>query len=562
MPMENEKKSATGIRLILGYLGLSMVGEGLVSLFPLAILLFYPQEWAIYLDFLVPSGTAMVLGFLLWLSTLAGRKAGKLARNEDAVLLTLLWIMAFALGAFPFYLTKFPALNGGDSALDLGVSYSESFFEATSGYTATGLTVMPTKLFLTGVDSSPYPAAHVFLFHRAWMQFIGGVGLVLLITSLISSKNNFKLFFAEGHNDRLIPNIGRNAKVLFGIYAILILIGSISLWLAGMTPFDAVCHSIGGIATGGFSTRFNSIEFYSTTAYSSLDKGNLVYTGNAIAIEIVTEFIMLAGATNFVLQTFVVRGQWNKYRKDIEVRTMFILVVTLSLFAALSTYLQGNVYRIGEPLDFVTSLRYNTFYIISSISTTGFMNHSLPALGHMTIMLGVLAMAIGGGMGSTAGGLKQYRVAILIKQFAWSIKNRDLSPRYRVPRNHVRLGEVRPIDAKTTAEALSYLVTYLCFSLFGIMALLFCPNVGYEAAVHEWSTALAGQGADLLDLFSYRANNPLEAYNSVLWILNVGMLLGRLEIIPVLMAIRHVTFDAAEGFLQKRRMKKHATIAE
>lgn len=560
--MEKAKKNATGLRLVLGYLGLSMIGEGTVSLVPLIMILFYPQEWQVYLDFLVPCGAAIVLGFFLWLFTLAGRKAGKLGKNEDAVLLTLLWIMAFALGAFPFYLTKFSTLNYGNADLNLGVTYSESFFEATSGYTATGLTVMPDKLFLTGVDSSSYPAAHVFLFHRAWMQFIGGVGLVLLITSLISSKNNFKLFFAEGHNDRLLPNIGKNAKMLFGIYAILIFIGSVSLWAAGMAPFDAVCHSIGGIATGGFGTRANSIEFYSTAAYTSLEKANLLYTGNAIAIEIVSEIIMLAGATNFVLQTFVVRGQWKKYWKDIEVRTMLMLLIVLSLFASLSTYLQGNVYQSGEVMDFASSLRYNAYYIISSLTTTGFTNHSLPALGHLTIMLGILGMAIGGGMGSTAGGIKQYRVAILIEQFVWSIKHRDISPRYRVPRNHVRLGETRPIDEKTTGEALSYLVTYLSFSILGIVALLLCPNVGYEAAAHEWSTALAGQGVDLLGLANYKATNTLGAYNTVLWILNVGMLLGRLEIIPVIMAIRHITVDAAEGIARHHRERKHATIAE
>ena len=137
------KKEAKGLRLVLGYFGLFMIVEGFVTLFPLTILAFYPQEWECYLDFLVPGGGYIGLGFLLWLFTIAFYKNGKLGKNEDALLLVLLWISAFVIGAFPFWLTKFGVLNHQNPAINLNMSFTEAFFESTSGYSATGLTVLP-----------------------------------------------------------------------------------------------------------------------------------------------------------------------------------------------------------------------------------------------------------------------------------------------------------------------------------------------------------------------------------------------------------------------------------
>src|SRR5574344_857539 len=176
------KKEAKGFRLIFGYLGIFLMFEGFVTILPLAILAFYPKEWQVFWDFVIPGLAGIVLGALLFFILVAGRPKGHFARNDDALLLVLLWLCAIVLGSFPFYRTRFPALNQGLESLNLDMSFSESFFEAMSGYSATGLTVLPNQVFLdaASLNLTLYSAAHVFLFHRALMQFIGGVGLVLL----------------------------------------------------------------------------------------------------------------------------------------------------------------------------------------------------------------------------------------------------------------------------------------------------------------------------------------------------------------------------------------------
>jgi trk system potassium uptake protein TrkH len=166
------KKAVSGYRLVFGYLGIFIIFEGLVTLLPL-FMCFYPGESACWMDFTIPGVAAVVLGFVLFLVNLAGRPKAHFGKNDDALLLVLLWLFAFLIGALPFYLASIPALNGGTAYLNM--NFMECLFEAVSGYSATGLTVFPS--FLDSPDSAQY-CSHVFLFHRALMQFVGGIGLV------------------------------------------------------------------------------------------------------------------------------------------------------------------------------------------------------------------------------------------------------------------------------------------------------------------------------------------------------------------------------------------------
>ena len=127
-----KKAPAKGFRLIFGYLGLFLAFEGIVILFPLLMLIFYPGEWKVFLDFLVPAAFDIGLGILLYKLLVAGREKMRFRPKEDAVLLVIIWIAAILSGAFPFFLTKFSWLNFGDANASLGMSFSESFFEATS----------------------------------------------------------------------------------------------------------------------------------------------------------------------------------------------------------------------------------------------------------------------------------------------------------------------------------------------------------------------------------------------------------------------------------------------
>lgn len=557
-------KKSSGFPLILGYLGLFLVFEGIVILAPLAILAFYPNEWQGVLDFVLPGGIAIVLGLFLYFLFGFGKEKARFKKNDDALLLILIWVFAVLLGALPFYLTKFSAINFGNTDMNLTMSFSESIFESISGYATVGLTTFPSKAFLvadtSGVagDFCPtYPAAHLFLFHRAWLQFIGGIGLILIVTSVISSKNNFRLYFAEGHSDKVVPNLAKSAKIIFMVYTGWVVLGAFSLWLCGMSPFDSLCHAISALAAGGFSTRQTNVYFYSTNAIF-----NGVYAvSSPIPMEAILCVLMLAGSTNFLLHTFLLRGKIKDFCKDIEIKFAFVFFVIAVLVASSSiTFLyRSDPYSVSsEGTDIWTAFRYGFFLSVTSISTTGFNNFpDVRCLGEVGVFVGWLLMTVGGGAGSTAGGIKQYRVAILCKEFYWSLKYKNSSKRTINPHVIYRLGEEKEISEGTVSEARNYALLNLSFFAVGALALMFFPNLNFNDAFNEFMMGFSGTGLSFMDLNAYKLANPRGAYNGVLWILGIGMFLGRLEILPIYFAFSRVVIDPIERLIDK---KKHAKI--
>lgn len=559
------RSEAKGFRLVFGYLGLFVAFEGLVTLFPLLMLFFYPDEWACWADFALPGLIALAIGSLSYWFLVGGAPKARFAKNEDSLLLALLWLMAVLIGAFPFFLTQFPSLNYGNGNLSLEMDFSESFFESVSSYTTTGLTVFPAKAYLIGLDSSPYPCAHVFLFYRAFVQLVGGVGLVLIVASAISDRYNLKLYFAEGHNDRLLPNLRRSAELIFGVYFALVAIGAVGLFLAGMTPFDAFCHAASAIATGGFGTRGSSIAFYQTSDFV----GNGVFRGNSLAIEIILMLLMLAGAANIMLNTFLFKGKIKDFCKDIEIRLAFFLIVFFSLASAIGTMYLFND-GVIESLDFPTSLRYSVFNVISSMTTTGFSNYVdnnfLPSaafsqfagvapLGEVAIFSGIILMVIGAGVGSSGGGIKQYRIALMLKEYGWSIKYKFSSPRTVNPHPVTRLGETKEAEPDVLDEARNYAVLYIVFLAAGSFAVMFLPKITCEQGIYVFASAMSDTGLSIIDFVAYKAFSP-TSYAWLLWILDIGMFFGRLEIMPIFFGISRLVVDPLEEIRLRRKRSK------
>ena len=550
-----KKAPAKGFRLIFGYLGLFLAFEGVVILFPLLMLIFYPGEWKVFLDFLVPAAFDIGLGILLYKLLVAGREKMRFKPKEDAVLLVIIWVAAILSGAFPFFLTKFSWLNFGDANASLGMNFSESFFEATSGFTTTGLTLYPANAYLDGTLSSPlgvdscsgYGYAHVFLFHRAFMQFIGGVGLVLLLTSIISSRQNFKLYFAEGHNDQIVPNLGKSAKIIFLVYSGWVAAGSLGLWLAGMPPFEAVCHSMGCLATGGFSTRAQSIFFFSQQMPLG-EISNLSYTvTSSLGIEIISCVLMIAGAISLVLHTFALRGRFKDFFGDIEIVFMAALLVIGITVCTLS---MSYLYNDGTGLDFLTSLRYGAYFTISSATTSGFANFpSIFKLGPVCFFMGWILMTIGGGMGSTSGGIKQYRIGILGKEFYWFLRYHDTSDRTISPHVVRRLGVVKELGDDAIKEARNYTLLCLVVTSLGAMTLMFLPRLPsisqgdwFQRCFYEFMNGFTSNGMSMMDYVGYKAAHPI-AYRAFIWVETSAMFFGRLEILPVIFALWRFIID-------------------
>jgi len=573
----------TGYHLVFGYLGAFMIMIGVLMLVPLIMLCFFPREGACWPSFLAPAGAAMLIGYILYFINMFRAERGQLSKHHDHLLLVLLWFFAILYCALPFCLNHL-FVSGAHH-----YTFSEAVFESTSGLSATGLPVWTsyldagvvktdsgyvlmqvTEMEKNGVDVAAYfsrECPHIFLFYRTWLQFLGGVGLVLIAASLISDANGLKLYTAEGHSDKLVSNFKRTARLIFLIYAGYIALGTLVLWLFGMDWFDALNHSIPSLATGGFSVRSTSLYYYLGSAsdvqnviesYASLNylsplshlSGfNGIMPVNTIGIEVTDCVLMMLGATSFALHFALFTGKFRKLLKDTELRFFFLLFGISLLFVSLGVYSQWNngvyteeelsAYHLPTKPSVGQAVRYAAFQLISCISTTGFSSvPSINVLGPAALFISIVCMSIGAGMGSTGGGMKQYRVVELLKECHWGIHNHMSSSRLLTPHSLYRLGERKQISDSEFKDTSVFLGIYLFTIVLGATILSLLPGTAFDEAIYESASALSGTGNSMIDFHldpveSYAVKNPLWAYNTMLWTLTIEMFIGRLEIMPV-----------------------------
>ncbi len=504
------KKVASGYRLIFGYLGIFLAMAGVIILLPLFLLIVPAfRDDIIYIPhFLIPGLSMLVGGILLYTFLLLGREKSKLQKHQDSILLVLVWLVAIVVSAIPFFL--YGRLNKVDAGYEI-MSFTESIFESCSGYASVGLTRLPIQLY----DS------HIFTFYRAVLQFFGGVGLVLIITSAVSDRYGLKLYSAEGHNDKIIPNLAKSARIILSMYVGFIALGTVALIIAGVNWFDALTHSISSIATGGFSSKANGMAGYS---------------GNQMAIEIITCVLMVLGATNFVLHFMLLLGRFKKVGKDIEIKTFGIIILVfvplmfMAFFFSRTSQFSVSNFTVGE------SFRYGIFTFLSCITTTGYSNvpatMSIPSVAFLLL---TICNVIGGGMGSTAGGVKFYRLGIACKSYYWTLRARLSPRRYIYPTYISRCGETKEISKDDSNEAFGYILLYVLVMLVGAYLVSVLGHYDFGSSLFEFSTALSGTG--LSNGITTTANY------AVLWVLNVGMFAGRLEILVVYYALFRVARD-------------------
>ena len=488
------KKTASGYRLIFGYLGLFITFIGITMLIPLLALLAYPEEAGDWFCFVIPGGSAILLGIALFMLIFKRDKA-QLGKHQDAILLVLIWLISIFIAAIPFIIK-------GE------LTFTQSIFETTSAFGTIGLTVFNEACF----------SSHIFVLYRSIICFLGGIGLVLIITSAISDRYGLKLYIAEGHNDKLMPNLAKSARLILTIYIAIIVLGTCLYRIAGMPWFDSIIHSISAVATGGFSSRPEGlIAFQGTT--------------NWPAVQAISCVLMIMGAVNFLLHMFLITGKFRKVWRDCEIRTFLILgLVFIPLFflAVFSNYNWQNP---------VQALCEGSFTFISSVTTTGFANTAnVLNLGEVALFLIVIVNIIGGGMGSTAGGVKQYRLAVACKSFYWSTRERLSSSNYIYPHYVWRCGEQKEIKANDSAEAFSYIIIYIAILFIGGLVTTFAGPEGttYGEALFEFSNALSSTGL---------SNGLCQTNAGVQWCLIVGMFLGRLEILSIFFALYRVGRD-------------------
>jgi trk system potassium uptake protein TrkH len=308
-------------------------------------------------------------------------------------------------------------------------------------------------------------------------------------------------------DSKLTPRIKETAKALWYIYVGLVALCAGSLWLAGMTPFDAVIHSFTAVSTAGFSTHDASIAYF-----------------NSPLIEMILVLFMLLGGLSFALHFLVLRGRSLRvYWQDSEFRAYMSIFVTATV--AVTAYLAWSQYY-G---DIWQSLRYAVFQVVSMVTTTGYMSADFgawpPVLGALLMVLAF----VGGSAGSTSGGIKVVRAALLFKQTLCEIR-RLMHPNALVP---LKLsGKVIP--DRTVAAISAFFATYLaCFALIGLA--ISAQGVEMVTAFSATAAAINNLGPGLSGVGP--ASNYAALPEAAKWMLSFAMLLGRLEIFTLLVLL-------------------------
>lgn len=463
-------------RVIAAYGGLIFFLLGLLIIAPLSALLAWPGEAGRVWWFLLPGGGLAALGAGLWLS-LRPEEPAPLTTSEGAVIVVLAWAAAMLVGAVPLM---------GCAGLD----FTRAVFEATSGWTTTGLSVVDVA-----------KAGHLVLLYRSIMQLSGGAGLAILMLAAFGGPLGVGLSAAEGRERQLVPQVRQSTRLVVSIYAGYSLVGLVALRLAGMDWFDAVNHSFCAVSTGGFSTRPESIGYWDSPL-----------------VEAVTIPLMILGNLNFLTSYALLKGRWRAVVKNGEVRLMaFLFPVGLAVIfiSATASMFPG----------LAKSLRVAVFETVTSLTTTGYSTVDYRGFNPTAMLVFIPFMLIGGGVCSTAGGIKQFRIYALWRTLLWEFR-RHLLPRSAVSQAQVWEGDNRePLADASLRQIAVFAFLYLVLFFLG-SAWLSAHGFSLSDSLFEFASALGTVGLSV-------GVTSSAAPAAVLWAETLAMLLGRLEFFVV-----------------------------
>ncbi|MBE0576625.1 MAG: TrkH family potassium uptake protein [Desulfuromonadales bacterium] len=473
-------------RILLGYTGLIAVLVGVLILSPCLLLPAYPEEYVLAWGLAAPGLSLTVVGGFLWRVCLP-RGDENLSRQEGAVVVVLAWSAAVLVGALPL--------------MSIGhLTFTQSVFESTSGWTTTGLSIVD-------VTSAP----RLLLFYRSVMQLAGGAGLAVIMLSALAGPSGTGLSAAEGRADQLVPNVRRSAKLVVTIYSGYVFFGCIALRLAGMDWFDAINHAFTAISTGGFSTRPESIGFW-----------------NSPLVEGVIIVLMLLGTINFVTTYALLHGKFRAVGRNGEIRLQTLVIPSMALMVFFGVT-AGLYPTLGKQL------RVAIFEVVSALSTTGFSTVGYSNWNDLGWLVLILLMIIGGGTGSTAGGLKQYRVYALYRGLLWEFRRRWL-PRRCVTEPDIWVGEAhRFLADRELRQLAAFSFLYLAILSLGT-GVLTAYGYSLKESLFEFTSALGTVGLSA-------GVTAADAPGGLLWAEIVGMILGRLEFFVIFIAITRLITD-------------------
>ncbi len=469
---------------LLGFL-LAPFSLSMLTTVPFAM---YYSEWAELGEFVASAGIGLALSGVLYL---IGRTAKEdIFRRETLAITGLSWAIAAAIGALPFYFSG------------TVTTYTDAYFESISGLTTTGSTV------LTNIEGAPKS----ILFWRSFLHFLGGLGIIVLFVAVlplvgVGARSLFKQEAPGPVPEGLTPRIRDTSVMLFKIYAALNVAEMLILWGAGMSFFDAVNHALATMATGGFSTKNTSILAF----------------GSPLIEWIIVVFMFLAG-TNFSLHVEAVRGRFV-YFKSTEFRVYLGIVVAASLFYAILLFAHGST-AVSHPGEF--NIRDGFFMSLALMTTTGFGTVDFDQWPHAARMVSVVLMFVGGCAGSTAGGMKVIRWVILMKVAMHELA-RNISPR-RVTTLKI---DGRKIPRETSHEVLVFFFLYILLFILGSAGIaMLMPEQSLLSSISAAAATLNNIGPGL-EAVGATMNYSAQS-NAAKWLMSLLMLMGRLELFPIL----------------------------
>ena len=462
-------------------IGILLIVLGASMLAPYSLQILFKEESH---SFISASIVTIFIGSLFVLGNL--EKEFKLNLRQTFLFSSLAWFMIAVFGSLPFLLSI------------QEFTFSEAFFESMSGITTTGATV------ISNLDTSPKS----ILLWRAIMQWLGGIGIVVMAITILPllQVGGMQLFKMEGPDstEKILPRTIEVAATIISIYIILTFLCGFFYWIFGMTIFDSISHSMTTIATGGFSTHDESIGFFKNPN-----------------IEIVACIFIILGSIPFISYLKFAQGNRKVFFQDVQIKGLIYLLfisITIMFFYLLFTNFETNLFD---------KIRISSFNVISILSGTGYVTDDFGLWGKFSLIFFLFLMFIGGCAGSTACGIKIFRLQMLLIFLKNQIK-KLVSP------NSVIINKYnnQKISDNFINSVIIFIFSFLFIFLI-IAMLLSISGLDFITSISGAASSISNVGPGLGDIIGPNGNYK-DIPDLSKWILSFGMLLGRLELFAVL----------------------------
>ena len=462
-------------------IGILLIVLGASMLAPYLIQIMYNENSH---SFISSSFVTIFIGILFILANL--EKEFKLNLRQTFLFSTLAWLMVAIFGSLPFLLSTNE------------FSITEAFFESMSGITTTGATI------ISDLDNSPKS----ILLWRAIMQWLGGIGIVVMAITILPllKVGGMQLFKMEGPDttEKILPRTIEVAAIIISTYLALTFFCGFFYWIFGMSIFDSICHAMTTIATGGFSTHNDSIGFFKSSN-----------------IEIVASIFIILGSIPFISYLKFSQGNRKIFFTDVQIKGLIYLLVisTVVMFIYLLF--------INFESSLVDKIRISSFNVISILSGTGYVTDDFGLWGKFSLIFFLFLMFIGGCAGSTACGIKIFRLQMLLIFLKNQIKK-------LIYPNSVIITKYnnQKISDDFIKSVILFIFTFLFIFLI-IAMLLSISGLDFITSISGAASSISNVGPGLGDLIGPNGNYR-ELPDLSKWILTAGMLLGRLELFAVL----------------------------